>query len=1212
MFYLRYFMKKTLLSLVALAGASLAFGADPVPVAEWRFDGDAPDLGAAEGAVTLQQEGPSPKQFTFIPPTNKAARFEAAKSGMIRVKDTGEKSIFDFDNGDAITIEAWVNPDSAPKGGNVYILGKGRTGNRGVPSDNQNYGLRLWDSSGLLRPSFLFRSRKDGDHAGDWHRWTTTGGFAAGSGWHHVAVTYEFGKPESVRGYIDGESMPGTWDMGGETKQAPVVDNDEVWLGTSMGKRESVSFDGRMDEVRLYRSILPEKTLAARYPVEPYTPVLPESGLPKGKVRVEIVESIGRAAKWPRKFPQPSDVYEEDVFGFFQVAQKYTETGVRAERSNPYLLRAMASIALPEGKQELLMRVRGQGRLWMDGKVIAEIAFGHTGGGAHNEVEYAEAEKSGPALRLLGPGDREMRLSIESDGMPHDYVFEMIAGNGRVRSTLGETSISLRHADGLHTLLTPGDKVVSLTDEGWSVFQKDRLAFFAAHDQKQRQALRAKQDAYWAQRHEEASKVIAAKKPLQHSDIDTLLAASWANAAAAGKQAGGGIDFATQIKPILAEHCFRCHEEKAKGGLRLNTIEAAQQGGDSGKPAIVPGKPAESQLISLVHPDAADEIMPPKGDPLSEAQRKLLADWIAQGASFASASQKIEPTTVTEDLEFLRRVTLDTVGLVPSAKEIEAFLAEESPQRRGRAVDRLLNDPRCADHWTAYWQDVLAENPNILKPTLNNSGPFRFWIHEALSDNLPMDRFVTELVRMEGGTLAGGPAGFAMAAENDVPMAAKAHILSTAFLGQEMTCARCHDSPYHQSKQRDLFEMAAMLNRKAITLPATSSVPMTTFAGRKPLIPITLKPGEVIAPTWPSLFEKKLLHADQSAAAPKDDDSREHLAALISSPQNERFAQVIVNRVWKQLMGRGFVEPVDDWEAMKPTHPELLEWLAREFVAQGYDMKRLQRLILTSDAYQRKPRALVPGAKPDFAAPLPRRMTAEQIVDSLFASVGKELDSEELTMDNDGTQSQSAMISLGHPRRAWEFTSLSNERDRPSLAIPKAQAIVDVLENFGWRPSRQEPRSVRETAANVRQPAILANGMLGRWVTTLSEKGGLTALALQEDLTVDQLIEQVFLRLLTRRPNSEERATFAKLLGSGFAERIIPEGQRPPPIVRPPLKYVAWSNHLSAGANSIKIEMEKRAREGDPPTTALRAGWRERMEDMIWAVLNSPEFVHLP
>lgn len=1192
---------------------STTLAADPAPVAKWSFDGDRPEIGKVEGGVQFGQKGPSRKQFKDIPEGNKAALFSGAKGSFIRVTDPGEKSPFDFDNGDSITLEAWVNPASAPKGGNVYILGKGRTSNPGQDANNQNYGLRLWDSGGLLRPSFLFRSRKEGGHAGDWHRWTTTGGIAAGSGWHHIAVTYEFGKPESIRGYMDGELATGAWDMGGATKKAPVVDNDEVWLGTSMGRKESVSFDGLLDEVRLYRGILPEKTIAGRYPVLPYTPVLPEGGLPEGKVRVEIVENIGKAAKWPRQYPTPVDVYEEDVFGFFQIAQKYTDTGVRAARSNPYLLRAMAAVTLPAGKHELLMRVRGQGRLWMDGRVVSEILFGHTGGGAHNEVEHGEAERTGPALRLLGPGDRETRVTVESDGKPHVYVFEMIAGNGRVRSTLGETSLSLRTAAGQQVLFTPSKRVVPLTDEGWDGYQKERLAFYSRLDQEQRQALRAKQDGYWDKRHAEAKSVIAAKPaPKSAEGIDTLLAASWEKTNEASTKAAGGIDFEKQIKPILAENCYRCHEEKAKGGLRLNTLEAALKGGESGDPAIVPGKPAESRLISLIHPDAGDEIMPPKGDPLSEAQRKILADWITQGASYASAGKKIEPAPLTDELEFLRRVTLDTVGVVPSAEEVAAFLADDSPQRRPRTIDRLLNDTRHADHWTAYWQDVLAENPNILKPSLNNSGPFRYWIHEALSDNLPMDRFVTELIMMEGGVLAGGPAGFSLAAQNDVPMAAKAHILSTAFLGQEMTCARCHDSPYHASNQRDLFEMAAMLDRREITLPETSSVPMSTFAGRKPLIEITLKPGEKISPGWPALFEKSLMADEKAAASHKSNDSRAQLAALITSPHNERFAQVIVNRVWKQFLGRGFVEPVDDWEASKPTHPALLEWLARDFVAHGYDMRHLERRILNSEAYQRRPRPLAKGATPDFAAPLPRRMTAEQIVDSLFAVVGKDLDSEELTMDNDGTQSESAMISLGHPRRAWEFTSLSNERDRPSLAIPKAQIIVDVLENFGWRPSRQEPKSVRETAANVRQPAILANGALGRWVTTLDEKSAITALALDETLDESRLVDQIFLRLLTRHPTDAERSNLVEMLRPGFKERILPEGKRPPPVKLPPLKHVAWSNHLSAGANSIKIELEKRAREGDPPTTALHPEWRERLEDVLWAVLNSPEFVHLP
>ncbi|MEN3942768.1 DUF1553 domain-containing protein [Prosthecobacter sp. SYSU 5D2] len=1209
-------MKKILLQICAcaLAQTALLSAADPAPapVAQWSFDGHPSQPCKLEGAVVFDQQGPSPKQFSSFAEANRAARFGGEKHGLIRVTDPGANSPYDFDNGDEITLEAWVNPTAVPKGGNVYILGKGRTQNPGAASNNQNYALRLWESGGFLRPGFLFRSRKDGDHAGDWHRWSTTGGFGIGSGWHHVAITYTFGKPDSIRAYVDGEAMPGAWDMGGATTQAPVVDDDEIWLGTSMSKQPSVTFTGFMDEVKLHRTTLSSKVIAQRYPIVPYTPQLPKTGLPEGKVRVEIVENLGKTAKWPRLFPAPTDVYEDDAFGFFQIAQKYIAPGVRAERSNPYLLRAMAQVTLPAGKQDLLFRARGQARLWMDGKIIAEVALGKSGGGAHNEVEHEEAESSGPALRLLGPGDRETRLTINSDGKPHVYILEMLAGNGRVRTTLGETSLSLLSPDGRHLLLTPTDRAIPLTDAGWAAYRKERMSYYTSLDQKNRLALRQKHDAFWAKRHSEARAIATTKKSPSQPGIDSLLSASWKQASGSNDDSATGIDFAKHIQPILSENCYRCHEEKAKGDLRLNTLEAAMLGGESGEPAIVPGKPEESRLISIIHPDATDDIMPPKGDPLPEKDRQLLTAWIKEGASYTSAARKIEPAPLTADLEFLRRVTLDTVGVVPSHQEIAAFLATDSPSRRSQAIDRLLKDPRWADHWTAYWQDVLAENPNILKPTLNNSGPFRFWIHEALSDNLAMDRFVTELIMMEGSVLGGGPAGFSLAAENDVPMAAKAHILSTAFLGQEMTCARCHDSPYHQSKQRDLFEMAAMLGRKPITLPATSSVPLTTFAGRKPLIEITLKPGEIIEPAWPELFEKQLLSASEAAPATAKEDSRAQLAAIITSPHNDRFAQVIVNRIWKQLLGRGFVEPVEDWEASKPSHPELLEWLAKEFVSSGYDMKTLQRLILNSEAYQRQTRPEIPGAPPTFAAPVQRRMTAEQLVDSLFASVGKDLDSEELTMDNDGTQSEKAMISLGIPRRAWEFTSMSNERDRPSLAIPKAQAIVDVLENFGWRPSRQEPKSVRETDPNVRQPAIIANGILGRWVSTLSEDSAITAIALQPDLTPAQLIDQVFLRLLTRHPTDKELALFTEFLSPGFNERIIPEGKRPPPVQQKPLKYVAWSNHLSAGANSIKIEMEKRAREGDPPTTALNAEWRELLEDMVWATLNSPEFVHLP
>ncbi len=172
---------------------------------------------------------------------------------------------------------------------------------------------------------------------------------------------------------------------------------------------------------------------------------------------------------------------------------------------------------------------------------------------------------------------------------------------------------------------------------------------------------------------------------------------------------------------------------------------------------------------------------------------------LAQDSDDAGKPQ--DTTTRTDDLRFLRRVYLDTVGVIPTRAEIDSFRTQQRPDKRARLIDRLLQDPRWADHWVSYWQDVLAENPSIINPTLNNTGPFRWWIHESFLDNKPLDRFVTELVMMSGSERAGGPAGFSMATQNDLPMAAKANILSTAFLGVQMKCSRCHDAPYHANTQ---------------------------------------------------------------------------------------------------------------------------------------------------------------------------------------------------------------------------------------------------------------------------------------------------------------------------------------------------------------------------------------------------------------------------
>jgi len=576
-----------------------------------------------------------------------------------------------------------------------------------------------------------------------------------------------------------------------------------------------------------------------------------------------------------------------------------------------------------------------------------------------------------------------------------------------------------------------------------------------------------------------------------------------------------------------------------------------------------------------------------------------------------------KPVPLTDDGAFLRRVTLDTIGILPTPAEIAALAADKQGTGRQRAIERLLADDRWADNWVGYWQDVLAENPGILKPELNNTGPFRWWIHESFVDNKPIDRFATELITMEGSIYYGGPAGFVMASQNDAPLAEKAHIIAKAFLGLEMKCARCHDAPYHPFVQKDLFSLAAMLDNRPQKLPKTSTVPVDPH-GRKPLVTISLKPGQAIGPHWPfaALSPDRL----EEGVIRNPADFRERFAALVTSPHNERFAQVVVNRLWKRYFGAGLVEPVDDWnpredgQGIKPSHPRLLEWLARELVEHDYDLKHVARLILNSHAYQRVADGTLTAesdAARTFAAPLRRRMSAEQIVDSLFAAVGKPLNCEMLTMDPEVRRGVTAFLNLGSPSRAWQFVSTSNERDRPALALPVAQGFVDVLSAFGWRDSRTYPISVRDEDPTALEPLTLANGILGSRIVRLSDDSTLTELALA-DQPVEKLLEGIFLRFLSRTPTEEEARPLVALLRPGYVNRKRESGAHARKNRQVNRSAVSWSNHLSPEASQIKLELERAAREGDPATDRLDADWRERMEDVAWAVVNSPEFVFVP
>jgi hypothetical protein len=569
----------------------------------------------------------------------------------------------------------------------------------------------------------------------------------------------------------------------------------------------------------------------------------------------------------------------------------------------------------------------------------------------------------------------------------------------------------------------------------------------------------------------------------------------------------------------------------------------------------------------------------------------------------------VQPAATIDDVTFLRRATLDLNGRNPTIAEARAFAADTSADRRDKLVDRLLASPEWADAWVGYWQDLLAENPSILKPTLNNSGPFRRWIHDSFAANKPMDRFAVELILMQGDDEQGGTAGFALSSGNDLPMAMKGHVLAQAFLGVDMKCARCHDAPFAPVRQSDLFGLAAMLEEKPLSVPKGSTVVVPPGA-RQPNVTSSLKVGDRVVPEWPLAELIPPSAADEGTSlAALVDRPRARLASIIVSPSQPRFSDVLVNRVWQRFMGTGLVEPVDGWlERSESSHPELLAYLSREFVRDGYDMKRLVRRIVTSDAYRRRvgERPPIDASQRTFAAQARRRMSAEQVVDSLFAAVGKPFHAEELNFDPNKTQ---GFLTLPAPERSWQFASLSNERDRPALALPVNQMILDVLTTFGWRETRPDPWTRTDAEPNPLQPLMMANSTVVNQVVRLTEDNLVTEWCV-EDVTLDELVERMFLATLARKPTAVERKLVADVLADGYAERRT--GKPKPPPVERIRAHVDWDKHLKGESSIELLAAEKQARAGDPPTVRLTDDFRRRVEDVLWSLVNSPEFVFVP
>jgi hypothetical protein len=819
-----------------------------------------------------------------------------------------------------------------------------------------------------------------------------------------------------------------------------------------------------------------------------------------GPVQVELLEGQYKERTWDVAQGKVTTRWDEPAFGFTRLPLQYSPKGIALDRTPLSVLRATATLTLPNGRYQLLLRSRNAARLFVDDQLVVENPFPRPSTDGHHPLTVFPALTAN--VRPFAVGDLEKRADWLADGQSHTFRLELTVGGAKgLRPDLGQTAVAIAAPGKDFVLLNSS---VPFSAAGWADYAAERTLALRQLDDANRQSASAAERAYWTERHAQARAYWAKQPPVPVPTATTL--------------------------------------------------------------------PVQSVVDQFLNVRLAGKTLAP----------------------------------LTNDETFLRRVYLDTVGVVPTPAELSAFSADHSADKRARVIGQLLADPRWADHWMGYWQDVLAENPGLLKPTLNNTGPFRFWLHAALRDRLSFDRVVTELVRMDGSFVQGGPAGFAIAAENDLPMAAKAQTVAKAFLAIDLTCARCHDAPGKGGfKQEQLFSLAALLGQKSFKVPASSTVKVP-IGGRKPNVKSTLKIGQEVKPDWQ--FDDLANDRLPAGLVREPNHPRERVAAILTNYQNERFAQVLVNRLWKRLLGTGLVEPVENWADAAPSQPELLQYLGREFITHDYRIEHIAGLILRSHAYQRQ---VVPqdlGNVPLFASPARRRLSAEQLVDSLFAIAGKEFDCEELTFDPEARQPIKQCLNFGVPKRAWEFVGLANERDRPALALPRAQMIVDVLAAYGWRESRSTSQTLREEVATPLQPMVLANGLTHTRIARLCDQSAFTALALREQ-PVAQLVDELFARVLTRAPSAEERSAYIELLTPGYAERKTGQSALPREFRA---ALVTWSNHLSAGATTQVLKEEQAARQGDRPTPQLAADWRGRLEDAVWVLLNTPELLFVP
>jgi hypothetical protein len=452
-------------------------------------------------------------------------------------------------------------------------------------------------------------------------------------------------------------------------------------------------------------------------------------------------------------------------------------------------------------------------------------------------------------------------------------------------------------------------------------------------------------------------------------------------------------------------------------------------------------------------------------------------------------AEKVTPSAEASDAEFLRRASLDITGVIPTAEKAKAFLESADPDKRAKLIDELLASPdygkRMADTWQAL---LLARPPNVLRyhPAL-----FGKWLAESFNANNPWDRMVKELLTARG-TEDENPAVIFFQANDSVDK--MTDNVSKNLLGVQLQCAQCHNHPFADWKQDDYWGLAAFF--------------LKVRADNNKIV----KGGPPIVNEGPEIMARRFLPEAtkfvparylQGGVQPlvRRAPFRPYLADWLTSPKNPFFAKAMVNRVWAQFFGRGLVNPVDDiGENNAASHPELLDQLARGFADNGFDLKDLIRAIVSSRAYQRTSRPAGDNDKSDSAllARMPVKMLSpEMLYDSLA------LITETAAPPPMKGQKPTALT----PRQQFAHFFQAEDTAEPTTythGIPQVLRLMN---------SPQFHRSATQFHRSAKLDRLIAAGK------------------------PEEVIERLYLTVLSRRPTAEETAALLRYVRQGDARR---------------------------------------------------------------------------